>query len=242
MLVATLTACDGNDVAETTPESIETEAPAESNEPEIEEPEGEAINEGEPETENYADSAIVDTELLGLWINDYDEYEDMLILFRGDGSGMSMYVELDIVSDSRYWIFQWTIDNDTLIIEFDDGDIDHYEYTIYENVLTMADPDNFFDESFIRVEVGDIVGTWSDDMWYTYVFNADGTGRAYMLDDGEPYEFEEPLEFVWTSNNRGLLILTLVDMDVEIEYWLLGDILTMRLTDDFFSYILARVE
>ena len=182
------------------------------------------------ETETPSEQEITNEEvsLAGLWKR-YDE--KMLILFRDDGSGT--YVMLRAEERNYYGLFEWSTEDGVLTIHFEDGELEVVEYKIDGGNLMVSDE---FDEvSFTSLEIGSILGDWTDDTWYSYTFRADGTGASEALDIGWEVELE------WSSNNNGILTVHFEGITGEIEYTLLGDIIMMRAVGDHRAYILERV-
>jgi len=228
IMVAALAAC-GRDTytpaLSGTPPEIQTTTGPETNDEDTE-----IQTTAEPETDGE-DIDAGDTPFAGLWES---EYEDYLFLFRADGTGSFVEVE-PTVRNSDYQTIEWSVNDGMLTIEFD-GDYGFRTFVgVYEFEAGRLLLSNGGNESFERIEVGDILGTWSDDRWYTYTFNADGTGTGIMLDE------DITLEFEWASNNNGVLTLSFDGINGEIEYTVLGNIIRMRAVGDRHTYILERI-
>lgn len=175
------------------------------------------------------DSDTTDT-LVGLW---EDEYNGTLILLNDDGSG-ELIERGRYIRNSDHFSLEWSINQDVLTIDLDNGTTDIFDYTFEGNHLTLSS--DGFEENFNRLEMGSILGSWSDDRSYSYTFNADGTGSAIMIDQGEV-----TVEFEWISKD-GILTLTVEDVSLEIDYTLFGHVIRMQAIGDNHTYVLERTE
>ena len=150
-------------------------------------------------------AAVNASELVGTWLQ-RDSAWDNTFTFNADGTGM-------LISGFEY-SFTYTVSGDTLTLTYGPGDDEDFTFSVDGDLLTMVD---IWDEQLLldkqtaeapettvpKTEPAEttapaeltlkelIIGTWEDqetEYKETFTFNADGTGK-YSIEDNGHWEY-----------------------------------------------------
>ncbi len=154
----------------------------------------------EKEEEPVAD--VETSALIGKWVDYTSDWEDTYI-FNADGTGS--------YESGFEYSFTYTVDGNMLTVEYDEEDIESYNVTVEDSILSLVDKYGYeqcFDKCDEETEedteeetestaedvnpyIASIVGCWKEsETGYdeTFTFNADGTGWYSSLSDSGTYE------------------------------------------------------
>ena len=144
-------------------------------------------------------AAVNASELVGTWLQRDSDWEDTYI-FNADGSGM-------LISGPEY-PFTYSVSGDKLTLDYGDDDEEEFTFSVEGDLLTLID---MWDEQLLldkqtaeapettvpETEPAEltlkelIIGTWEDqetEYKETFTFNADGTGK-YSIEDNGHWEY-----------------------------------------------------
>lgn len=167
----------------------------------------EAVAAADQAQQQAADAASAEARkaLVGAWLQRDSDWEDTYF-FNADGTGL-------LISGPEY-PFTYAITGDTLTLTYDADDVEEYTFSVEGDLLTMVD---MWDEQLLldkqtaeapettvpETEPAEttapaeltlkelIIGTWEDqetEYKETFTFNADGTGK-YSIEDNGHWEY-----------------------------------------------------